>query len=283
MPNRDRPDLGLHVRAQLEQDLLEIDKRYWKQLQGMLMPESRVESVASVIQKGPRLPRPEHLALIIHQYTQTVFYVEASKYPKTGPVLERWLNSLAMRVRKRIVERVSEVELSERSMTLSGHGLQGMQLRRVVRNALKEMLAKWPVPDFPLQSADTSTPIIPPAKWSPTASEEKYSSLVGKQAAAYAAAGVDITSGSPLLMMAVSAGRGGRQAIQPGQNTEEKRRASIEPLLREKGWSPHQWSVEAEVAYHTASDYLSGKTRPNRKSRLRLAKALGINPNQLPD
>jgi hypothetical protein len=44
--------------------------------------------------------------------------------------------------------------------------------------------------------------------------EQRYSSLVGKQATAYAAAGVDITRGSPLLMMAATAGRGGRQAAE---------------------------------------------------------------------
>lgn len=43
------------------------------------------------------------------------------------------------------------------------------------------------------------------------ASEQKYAQLVGKQATAYAASGVDITRGSPLLMMAATAGRGGRQ------------------------------------------------------------------------
>lgn len=42
--------------------------------------------------------------------------------------------------------------------------------------------------------------------------EQKYSQLVGKQATAYAASGVDITRGSPLLMMAATAGRGGKQA-----------------------------------------------------------------------
>ena len=44
--------------------------------------------------------------------------------------------------------------------------------------------------------------------------EQKYAQLVGKQATAYAASGVDITRGSPLLMMAATAGRGGRQAEQ---------------------------------------------------------------------
>lgn len=46
------------------------------------------------------------------------------------------------------------------------------------------------------------------------ANEQRYAELVGRQATAYAAAGVDITSGSPLLMMAATAGRGGRQAEQ---------------------------------------------------------------------
>src|ERR1039457_1219079 len=45
-------------------------------------------------------------------------------------------------------------------------------------------------------------------------SQQKYSALVGKQATAYAASGVDITRGSPLLMMAATAGRGGRQAAE---------------------------------------------------------------------
>ena len=54
------------------------------------------------------------------------------------------------------------------------------------------------------------------------ATEQRYSQLVGKQAAAYAASGVDITRGSPLLMMAATAGRGGRQqAAEFQQGSEE--------------------------------------------------------------
>src|ERR1017187_10432323 len=45
-------------------------------------------------------------------------------------------------------------------------------------------------------------------------SQQKYSALVGKQATAYTASGVDMTRGSPLLMMAATAGRGGKQAAQ---------------------------------------------------------------------
>jgi hypothetical protein len=47
--------------------------------------------------------------------------------------------------------------------------------------------------------------------------QQKYSNLVGKQASGYAASGVDITSGSPLLVMAATAARGGEQ----GQKIED--------------------------------------------------------------
>lgn len=51
--------------------------------------------------------------------------------------------------------------------------------------------------------------------------EQRYSQIVGKQAAAYSAAGVDITRGSPLLMMAATAGRGGRQSEEILQSSNQ--------------------------------------------------------------
>lgn len=54
------------------------------------------------------------------------------------------------------------------------------------------------------------------------ASQQKYSALVGKQASAYARAGVDLASGSPLLIMAATAARGAQQGKQIEQaGTEE--------------------------------------------------------------
>lgn len=46
------------------------------------------------------------------------------------------------------------------------------------------------------------------------ANTQKFSELVGRQATAYSASGVDITSGSPLLIMAATAARGGTQGEQ---------------------------------------------------------------------
>lgn len=43
------------------------------------------------------------------------------------------------------------------------------------------------------------------------ANKQQYQQLVGKQASTYAAAGVDISRGSPLLVMAATAGRGAQQ------------------------------------------------------------------------
>lgn len=52
--------------------------------------------------------------------------------------------------------------------------------------------------------------------------QQGYTNLVGKQASGYAAAGVDIASGSPLLIMAATAARGAQQnKIIEEQGTDE--------------------------------------------------------------
>lgn len=61
-----------------------------------------------------------------------------------------------------------------------------------------------------------------------------------------------------------------------------KRKALVEPILDEKGWSIHQLAVEAQLDFHTVNDYLKGKTRPNRSTRKQLAEALGIRVENLP-
>lgn len=60
------------------------------------------------------------------------------------------------------------------------------------------------------------------------------------------------------------------------------RREFVEPLLDAKGWSILDWANEAEISHATAIDYLDKKTKPYRSTRLKLAKALGIDVEQLP-
>lgn len=63
----------------------------------------------------------------------------------------------------------------------------------------------------------------------------------------------------------------------------DARSAFVRPMLTEKGWSIEDWANEANVACHTASDYLSGKKRPYPSTRAKLAKALGVSDNSLPE
>ena len=57
-------------------------------------------------------------------------------------------------------------------------------------------------------------------------SEEKYSALIGRQASLYAKAGVDIASGSPLLVMAHTAAQGAEE--QEGERGAGEEQASMQ-------------------------------------------------------
>ena len=54
------------------------------------------------------------------------------------------------------------------------------------------------------------------------ANTQKFSALIGKQGSAYAASGVDIASGSPLLVMAATAARGAQEGKQIEQSGTEE-------------------------------------------------------------
>lgn len=54
------------------------------------------------------------------------------------------------------------------------------------------------------------------------ANQQRFTDLVGRQATTYAASGVDIASGSPLLIMAATAARGGKQAEQIQEAGDEQ-------------------------------------------------------------
>lgn len=54
------------------------------------------------------------------------------------------------------------------------------------------------------------------------ASTQRFAELVGRQGTAYAGAGVDIASGSPLLIMAATAARGAQQSEQEKQAGDEE-------------------------------------------------------------
>jgi len=61
------------------------------------------------------------------------------------------------------------------------------------------------------------------------------------------------------------------------------RDAFLRPLLRKKGFSVHDWAKKANVDFHTANNYLRGKTKPHPTNLKKLADALGINVARLPE
>jgi hypothetical protein len=62
-----------------------------------------------------------------------------------------------------------------------------------------------------------------------------------------------------------------------------RRMRILEPILTKRGLSQNGWAVQAEVKWHTANDYLTGKTNPTKDTRKRLASVLGMEPTDLPD
>jgi hypothetical protein len=56
----------------------------------------------------------------------------------------------------------------------------------------------------------------------------------------------------------------------------------LRPILDQKGFSIHDWAKKANVDFHTANDYLTGKTKPHPNTLKKLADALGLKVASLP-
>jgi lambda repressor-like predicted transcriptional regulator len=61
------------------------------------------------------------------------------------------------------------------------------------------------------------------------------------------------------------------------------RKAFIKPILEKKGFSVNDWASKADVDFHTADNYLKGKTNPYPATLKKLADALGVEITQLPE
>jgi hypothetical protein len=61
------------------------------------------------------------------------------------------------------------------------------------------------------------------------------------------------------------------------------RETFVRPILSRKGWSVPDWAKESGVDFHTADDYLKGKTVPYPSTLKKLADALGVDVEKLPE
>jgi hypothetical protein len=62
----------------------------------------------------------------------------------------------------------------------------------------------------------------------------------------------------------------------------DERRSFISVILDNKGWSILDWAINSGVDYHTAKNYLTGKTNPYKSTRAKLATSLGVEVQKLP-
>jgi lambda repressor-like predicted transcriptional regulator len=184
--------------------------------------------------------------MLLGQYAAALFESEATYYPN-GPELPHWLMALQDRITSMVLDRVAQVERSGgfRHVTLSHHSVRLTDMQAAISAALE------------------------------TALEEQIKKHL--TAAATASFHVHIAA----LDAGQSSTITGPRESKPTDQAN-KRKAFVEPILLAKGWSILDWANEAEVAYHTAADYLTGTTNPFRSSRTKLAKALGVPPNALP-
>ena len=115
MDDRDRPNLGLHVRAQIERDLIEIDKRYWTQqlcqgcpclyrARSLLVSQTKgAESTAA------RTSFPYIFSIPTHKRFSTRKRSSIPRLDQCCDVGE--MTQEATRIRKRVMQRVDEVEI----------------------------------------------------------------------------------------------------------------------------------------------------------------------------
>jgi lambda repressor-like predicted transcriptional regulator len=69
-----------------------------------------------------------------------------------------------------------------------------------------------------------------------------------------------------------------RQSLKSSATPNEpvQREAFLRAMLDERGLSIHDWAVKAGVDFHTADNYLKGKSKPYPATLKKLAGALGV-------
>jgi hypothetical protein len=197
MSNPDRPHFDLSTRAHIEAVQSSADSELWGKLEKFMVP--------NVMEKRPLSKFPAALCLCIAGYARTLYIAEGNHYQQ-NPLLEIWLNKLAKRIVNRAMGVVREVEEYSRKQhrNLWHHGATEAKMRKAAFDELNDLISKRLAPPLAF-----SPPLPPPAI------EKTLPALTGKQAAAYAEAGIDLASASPLLMMAHDAAQNAQKQPKP--------------------------------------------------------------------
>jgi lambda repressor-like predicted transcriptional regulator len=244
----DRPALSLAIETEIEGIKRHIHYEYWPRLLAMqeLTDQARAEyrQIASTKVKGPQNPKAPHaLRTLLGKYALQLFEVESRFFPPS-PDSRRWLAVLTTRLVWEITNRIAAVEADGKPRFMT-LGYHGLTQAEMIQAMRDGMKEK----------------------------QEQLGSEFERRMYNETARHL---MGEPRREEPIS-------SQLPVPSKESMRKKFIEPLLLARGWSMLQWALEAEVAYNTVADYLAGKKNPHSRTKVKLAKALGVTPNQLPN
>lgn len=273
MGNPDRPQLTLEDAARLETAWQTVTGFHSQNIRALRIRTPHGENLLRMYERRgtsgeppapPPWKQPAKLQLVLIAYAKNLYMIESSLY-RDGPRIRIWLETLREKVIRHVMKDVEQIDQEDRSgqTGLTPHGVSKNRMRSAMREALNQMI------ESRLASPKPSSP-PPPAPGEPHT--------------------------SPLLRMALASRGGHPQSVgsdfpvspskadtkELASAVSERRRIVIRPLLDERGWSILDWANAANVAYHTAADYLEGKTAPYPSTRKKLANSLGLSVQQFP-
>ncbi|MFZ0321433.1 MAG: hypothetical protein WAL56_20080 [Candidatus Sulfotelmatobacter sp.] len=256
-----RPNLSLDVELQIEQAKNQIHEHNWHRLQQMQGPTADALRDMRLRTRGllpPMLKKPQQLRALIVQYAASLFESEASYYPFSRS-LPGWLTRLGTQIGQSVSDKIDELETDgiHRNASLYFHELSIEAMYRAIREGIR----------------DAKNSRIASAKQQ--MSQRKMSRKEEQEA--YFATARALTGERPKELETEVT------AKPTAPSTMQARKAFVDPILAEKGWSILDWAKDANVDHATAMDYWQGKTKPYASTRKKLARALGIKIEQLPE
>ncbi|HEY1804907.1 MAG TPA: hypothetical protein VGG45_10530 [Terracidiphilus sp.] len=263
MGKTEQPVLSLQQAVGVESARKDIDQFYWGHLIGLQV----TTPYAAYVRRHERVSRPSvpppakepaKLLMFLVDYSKNYFIVEANLF-QAGPNLRGWLESVRESTIEHVLEMVNKLEEEgeRREVSLKHHGADPDEAQSLMREAINNLIDKrlnHPPPGY--------SPPPPPLE-------------IRREMRA----GVDRPSASPIPS---SSSVAQEPVPDAPSNLSAKRKAVVEPLLGERGWSSLEWASHSSVSYHTAADYLAGKRSQYRSTRKKLAESLGLSVQQLP-
>jgi hypothetical protein len=140
MADSDRPDLGLQVDGEIETKQVEVDASHWHQLRELqIFIYAEVYTPDQLLNPPPPpAKRPIRLRAILASYACALFNLEASEYPR-DPRLKYWLEKLAERTRRRVMDTVARLE-SGGMNSLRHHNVRVSEMSESIDEALRPLI-----------------------------------------------------------------------------------------------------------------------------------------------